>query len=811
MKTNKTYRFMLAFALMAGLGMSGVSCSDDEVEVTEEQKEQQALEQDELTTRYWAVVSQLAGSDSYCDDWQDKTFEPIIGQETNGNPAVRTVITGDLETAEERFRDLIGDAASGFTAGTKEYTFTDEHIGTLTYRQTGGASLATVDVDIKQMPGLARIEYKTPDQAGANGTFTGTAYYRFGDVVSKVEDGETDYWICVRPAFGTVEGKEDSHWISLSPLHGKYIKEATCKGEKQYLPTNLCTSKEHIANLAELLYAIYFPRFYDDNLAADYKNLKYFNDFHYEKTYDYNNSFFFEQVYNVWSTEGFIPSKPKRDLAAVVLGVKGDALLKAFDTGLNFIYEGGTIKNDRVQLKRYTFYGKNMKSVDANSFSLSLNYDVRTVYEEDNHGDRLNYFKAPVIVNDRQYNDTPNFFVRYKTGKELCKGTIEPANYDKRQRLTNCTDVYVYNRDVAKLDMSDLRNTPPQVTSRIYTPHYKLGDVYEDEQGNRWFVANMGGVTREGSDYAELISFEGFDTRGKNSVANLPTREQVQRGTAFLWDIYISICDKSMDVLRSGTLKRLTKSMLNIYDYADIDIRRLFQSTTAASGNPRQASHTCCVAYEEPDYYNSNQKLLRFITNNQNEANDFTFWIWDSYPQNPSPDEQFQRVFTNRKIELQDISKLDMIAQYAEDHYARRPLENYSNGDPERPMREPRDEVEEQAEDVTKYFYFPLSWDMFLNPTSMWNEPVLFYRMTAVYDRGEANYRTKTVDGHTLTPVHLVDWYDEEEDEDSFSNTYTFWSVLYSTVSHDRYHYHGVNDYWPSWTLWRAYDPLYKP
>lgn len=78
--------------------------------------------------------------------------------------------------------------------------------------------MAQVEVNIKQMPGLKKIIYYSEEQAGENGAFNGSAYYRFGDVVSKTNaDGETEYWICVRPAFGP-EKREESHWISVSDL-----------------------------------------------------------------------------------------------------------------------------------------------------------------------------------------------------------------------------------------------------------------------------------------------------------------------------------------------------------------------------------------------------------------------------------------------------------------------------------------------------------------------------------------------------------------------------------------------------------------
>lgn len=86
--------------------------------------------------------------------------------------------------------------------------------------------------------------------------------------------------------------------------------------------------------------------------------------------------------------------------------------------------------------------------------------------------------------------------MRYKTGKELCKGTQEAAKYDKRKRLTNCQDVYVFNQRMG-LNLNTLKDEAPMISGRTFRPHYRLGDVYVDEAGVKWFVANMAGNSKE--------------------------------------------------------------------------------------------------------------------------------------------------------------------------------------------------------------------------------------------------------------------------------------------------------------------------
>ena len=104
MKT-KALNWLLMAAVVLGLGMSVTSCSDDDDNKSEEQKEQEA--QQKVDT-FWDVVGQLTSMDNYTADYQDKTFEPTIGEPSEGNPYVRIVATNDMEAAAMRFANLTG-------------------------------------------------------------------------------------------------------------------------------------------------------------------------------------------------------------------------------------------------------------------------------------------------------------------------------------------------------------------------------------------------------------------------------------------------------------------------------------------------------------------------------------------------------------------------------------------------------------------------------------------------------------------------------------------------------------------------------
>ena len=248
MTTKRTIRFWLMAVLMGGLSLGFAACSDDD-KPTEEQRVEQELSD---AADFWNVVGQLTDDVLPDEGWQTATYVPSIGEADGTNSTVRIVQCADAENAAENFADLVGlTYGKDITADTPEYTYRHDLVGTLTYRRASGETLATVDVDIAQMPGLQQIVYR---QVVENASFSGTAYYRFGDVVAKQNaDGQTDYWICVRPAFGPA-GKGDSHWITLSKIPSENVKTVnkTVSGQRltHLMPKSLCTNQEHMQNLA---------------------------------------------------------------------------------------------------------------------------------------------------------------------------------------------------------------------------------------------------------------------------------------------------------------------------------------------------------------------------------------------------------------------------------------------------------------------------------------------------------------------------------------------------------------------------------
>ena len=167
---KNSWKYLLMAALVCSLSFAFTSCSDDDDDnkKSEEQKEQEAQEAQQKADAFWAVVGQLTSIDNYTADYEGKTFEATIGEPSDENTLHRIVATNDMISAAERFNQLIGEER--VDENTTQYTWQNDTVGTLTYRKsTDGKAWATVDVSIRQLPGLERLIYRSSDQSDDNG------------------------------------------------------------------------------------------------------------------------------------------------------------------------------------------------------------------------------------------------------------------------------------------------------------------------------------------------------------------------------------------------------------------------------------------------------------------------------------------------------------------------------------------------------------------------------------------------------------------------------------------------------------------
>lgn len=443
--TKRLFHYLLLAAMVCSLGLSVTACKDDDDEKkSEEQREEEQMEQ---ATAFWNVVGQLTFVDNYTPDYADKTFEPSIGEPSEQNPYIRIVGTGDMATAAMRFANLIG-AEDKIDENTATYEWKDDAVGTLTYHKTtDGTSLATVDVSIRQMPHLQQIVYQTPEQSGDNGSFNGNAYYRFGDVVKRTyQDADNnnkqmeEYWICVRPAFGP-QKKETSHWITLSPLPKKHIFDYPY-GDRHYaVPTGLGTSKEHMENFAEMLYAITYPHEWHVAIDQRKRTIKMFHDF-YTDSVKYHNEFFWRKVQRAWTEQDIwkkifgsfdnkqtVEQRLSQGLHLLYHGYSWWTKLSWNLTLYEAIYRNGT--NDEQNMHNYYYHDvkksvENLQSVNVNTCTPN----------------------SPAFISDFFTDrETPRYIVRYATGKDLLG--VKPnvhASIERNSGGITIEDVYTYNK-----------------------------------------------------------------------------------------------------------------------------------------------------------------------------------------------------------------------------------------------------------------------------------------------------------------------------------------------------------------------------
>ena len=840
--------FRLLF--LAGLIIAGfASCSKDGPSQPNKPKPGERPEEQV----FWNVVGQLVGMDQATPDYKGKTFTPTIGSPDNGDESVRIVAVNSLIAAVGRYNTLTG---ASIDPNTASYTWNDPNIGTLTWNKGDGSTCwGTVDVAIPSVPSLSKIIYRSPEQGDTNGSVgdNGSAYYRFGDVISRTRPADkkggtefpaiTEYWVCVRPAFD-LEGKGDSHWVSLSPLprenvwpyndddynYGPYV------GSNKYeygAPTELGNDLEWLQDLNEMLYAIVTAGNANENWYNNANNyytegwfgpdgLLIFNDFHKDRL-QYHNDYFWQNVKSGWAKydifnkifgseygAGWIPGR-------VMNGGKGISYLH---TGYSWwtwwendltVYEAtykSVVTGDHLQLN---MHGVEKREVDKQVTNPDNTSDAATNI-------KFNVFtecsvQKPYIVNEKFFGDSdPRFIYRYKTGEELAK--IGGGKWDPQFQIPGFTEVYRYYGNGEFVPNKILIQGPeitdppaPQsivvddpakqdISSFVGDSYYKVGDVYRDQNRHRWFVSLMSGHENgDKTPYTELISFDGIET-GADGVygTNLPTRNQAIHGTIFLWNL-ANNGYKLNDNERNSDAG-IAKNIFNILDYAGVDVRRVIQILQSTSAQARDMPACVSVAYK--DGSTDKQRLMRFVCDITISPTKMpTLMFWDHYPSEPYLEAKLGTSFSTDNIYLQDVNDQAKVNKYANDMYAK---QNAWVGGTEFKSRSVRTQTEPKAAKFSNYIYNKTYWNAFEYPTEMWNAPVLAFRITRIYDRGNLSHASKTVDGLTLELDHARTW-GSDKVMSEYEEERVTQSTLYITTQDDLY-MDGKKLTYPDWTKW---------
>ena len=773
---------------------------------------------------FWGVVGQLVDNREITPDYKGKTFKANIGSPDGGDESVRIVSVNSLTAAVDRFNGL---TQSSITETTTSYTWQDKRVGSLVWNLTSdNSSWATVDVSIPSVPSLHKIIYRSPEQGDTNGSVgdNGSAYYRFGDVIkrNRQEDGSPEYWICVRPAFGP-EGKGKSHWVSVSPLPMSHIwpynstkadqqgMPFTASNGMEYgLPTLIGDDVEWHQDLAEMLFAIMYPEewftnafnLYSTNILGMIDGLRIFNDFGRDNL-KYHNKEFWKNVQQQWKAKNIVQA---------VFGVTYDEMAAALNPnnanaqGLHLLYNGyswNTTTSNKPKLFQLHYTSgegdkeKNMHKQTKTTVSAQVVTPRNQV--ESNTNFPLNvfnlYLNRPYLSEARFFgDDKPRWIVRYATGEELSNN----GNYDPQQPIAGFSknnEVYRYYKDAyPEKNLTDAPEITLEGGGYGYSgrAHYRWGNVYKDEKGDKWFVVNQAGndiggddISNERSPYTELISFgtAGLTPTSNNSrITNLPTLDQALRCYLFLYHITVYSLDRDTDELLNDD-PITGRTALSILRNAGVDVRKIVQAIYPQDNDPRNASLACCIAYSDPSS-TLGQTLLRCVVNFQNPQRDPNMYFWTLYPSAPDNQTQFVQNFSNIKILLQDIADQTLVNKYAPDTYAVQPLAPQTKPDTDlNTQRSIRTQADDRARNVRNYYYDMNTFANLQYPGSMWNEPVLVFRYTRVRDLGDKDYSKTTVDGHTLTLVAERDWDINGEGLDaSYETVKTYASTMWHNL-----------------------------
>jgi len=500
---------MAAAVVVMGLGMA--SCVDNIDNGTKpsekEQQEKAEEERQAKAEKFWSVVGQLVDVDDYTVDYADKTFEPTYGLE-GAEAGTRYVYTNTAATAAARFADLV--EKDSIDENTLSYTYDDPDVGKLVYTKGTGKNLATVEVSIKQIPSLKKIVY-VPG-AYANGSFRGRAFYRFGDVVKRTVqdyDGNNvdEYWICVRPSFG-LEGKGDSHWVCLNVLPKKNVwhYHSDTNGKDYYLPTGLGNDKENMQNLAEMLYAIYNPTEWQENVS-DIANtdLEMFHDFDKTK-YTLHNQYFWQNVQREWRKKGIL------EKAFNYTGSEEDFKRMLFESvylgGLHLVYYGYSwYKSISWNATLYEAIYRNGADNQQKNMHLA-NYDKTETYMKEINFDCRK--RAPEIFLNYKtfFNDGTEYrwTVRHATGKELASD----GRYNVKQPIEGVVEVYRYYNDVLRTNNLDANPEETPEPKGINKDDVQVGNIISTS-GN--FYRNYAEAIENHDEPVAMVVYLGHQNR----------------------------------------------------------------------------------------------------------------------------------------------------------------------------------------------------------------------------------------------------------------------------------------------------------
>ena len=809
---KKVFNIWLLAALLCGMSLGVTSCKDDDKDgLTPEEQERQALEQQEQEMTAFNVLDNLADLSNAPADYLTGTYEPTIGVADGGDAGTRIVNTNDMETAAMRFADLVD---SSIDENTQSYTWTDDNVGTMTYTKTSGSqSWATVDVNIRQIPHLQKIIYRSPSQGGNNGGFDGTAYYRFGDVVSKKNaDGDYEYWICVRPCFGP-EGKETSHWVTIDALPKKNVWTYTGSNKIDYaLPTRIGDNHVHSQNFAEMLFAIFFPSEWANNITNNprisvlNKGVPMFNDFD-KNNIRYHRSFFWERVQKAWTDPNALVNaygNPSGiSLLKTIFGTDGTpeyfrTMLKSAD-GLNLLtngYSWWTSSSNSPTLYRYRFVNgegaesnmhkepikggilKNYHSVSAEVIKANISLNCKKDYNSLNPGWSVKSFFG---------TDNKHYIIRHATGNELATDGKEKA----KEPLIGVDEVYRYNKYYGITDLdSDPEIFDEQGNSSASTDsgfknraYYAQGDIVKDAEGNRWVCvqpsAHGDNELFKEQPYSYFISFE--EDAVSSLLLNIPRSKELTAQVLFCLEQLFH----NYTLYYDNPATDANEIVKNMRDNLDVNLAELLanRDTLHIYSNTDKAESVPC-SFGSALYRDANGDLcvLRLVGDYTIEqGNGGRDWSWYFYANYNN---------SNSVMKLNDLLDNSIIAANNRDKWVSLPWYNILTQERITANTGPRTTTE-NVQNLSRFIYENgRSVLEGTAPANMYREPIIAFAVKRVRDTGAK--ATEFEDKVAFTEYKMMKDMDEDFLEDDYNCTSRM-STVYNTVNSDRIFLEGKN------------------
>ena len=160
------------------------------------------------------------------------------------------------------------------------------------------------------------------------------------------------------------------------------------------------------------------------------------------------------------------------------------------------------------------------------------------------------------------------------------------------------------------------------------------------------------------------------------------------------------------------------------------------------------------------------------------------FHFWTNYVANPNDKTEAYNsgAFGNEKILLQHVADQNYVTKYGPDFYATQPVAYGIKTWSDTAFRSYRTKPDSKATNPTNYFYNNSAMVNETYPADMWNEPVLMYRTTAVYDRGEDDHATITVDGQKLTLFKSANIYSSSPEATTTDDIDETFHVIYGCL-----------------------------